>query len=48
MQKAPALIGDCKIDGKELLKKMFRVIKDVLNIKQHQTDIFEARFQYSP
>jgi predicted ATPase with chaperone activity len=45
---APALIGDCKIGGNELLKKIFKVISAVLKIKQHQTDIVLVRFQYSP
>ena len=42
---APALIGDCKIVGKEFLKKIFNVINVVLKIKLHQIEIFVAPFQ---
>jgi len=34
IQKAPALIGDCKIAGNELLNKTLSIITEVLKIKQ--------------
>ena len=46
MATAPQLIGDCKITGKDSLKKIFAIIKIELKKKHAQQDAFVTLFEY--
>jgi len=46
--RAPALMGDCRMVGNELLKQILRIINPVLNPKQLHTAARLTLFQYNP
>ena len=47
MAKAPALIGDCKIGGNDVLKNILATISTTLKIKENQQAALVTFFEYS-